>query len=377
MLWPALRAALFRLDPERAHALAAWALRRVPPALARARRPAPIPALATRCLGLDLDGPIGLAAGFDKGDVMVAGLFALGFSHVEIGTITPRPQPGNDRPRLFRLPEHRALVNRMGFNNEGMEACARRLAALPRAARLGPVGVNVGKNKATPNEDAASDYLACIDRLHPYADYLVVNISSPNTPGLRQLQEREQLDRLLRACVARVAERAPGKPLLVKLAPDLAPEALDEAVDVAIAAGVAGIIATNTTLSRAGVERHPRATEVVRRAYARAAGRVPIVGCGGVLSAEDAYRKLRAGASLVQVYTGLIYGGPGLVAELNAGLARLLARDGFARVADAVGADHRVPGTRAPGTQAQGPGTQGAAQVGPVSERSPGVAETR
>ena len=341
MLWPTLRAALFRLDPERAHALAAWALRRVPPAVARARRRAPIPELATRCLGLDLDGPIGLAAGFDKGDVMVAGLFALGFSHVEIGTITPRPQPGNARPRLFRLPEHRALVNRMGFNNEGMDACARRLEALPRAARLGPVGVNVGKNKATPNEDAASDYLACIDRLHPYADYLVVNISSPNTPGLRQLQEREQLDRLLRACVARVAERAPGKPLLVKLAPDLAPEALDEAVDVAVAAGVAGIIATNTTLSRAGVERHPRATEagglsgaplearateVVRRAYARAAGRVPIIGCGGVLSAEDAYRKIRAGASLVQVYTGLVYGGPGFVAELNAGLARLLAR---------------------------------------------------
>jgi dihydroorotate dehydrogenase len=372
MLWPALRWMLFRLDPERAHRLAHRVLHRVGPQDARRRRPVPPPGLAVRCLGLDFDSPIGLAAGFDKGDVSVAGLFALGFSHVEIGTITPRPQPGNDPPRLFRLPEHRALINRMGFNNEGAEACAARLAALPREARLGPVGVNVGKNKVTPNEDAASDYLACIDRLHAHADYLVVNISSPNTPGLRQLQEADALRRLLRACVARLAERAPGKPLLVKLAPDLAPEALDEAVEVAIGAGVAGIIATNTTLSRAGVEGHPRAgeqgglsgaplerlaTAVVRRCAERAAGRVPIVGAGGVMTAEDAYRKIRAGASLVQVYTGLIYGGPGFVKRLNEGLVRLLARDGFSRVEQAVGADLRE------GRQAYG--------------GSPGVAGTR
>jgi dihydroorotate dehydrogenase len=249
----------------------------------------------------------------------------------------------------------------MGFNNEGMEVCARRLEALPAEARLGPVGLNVGKNKDTPNDSAASDYLACIDRLHPFADYLVVNISSPNTPGLRQLQERDQLDRLLRACVGRLRERAPGKPLLVKLAPDLTPEALDEAVDVAVAAGVAGIVATNTTLSRAGVERHPRAkeagglsgapleklaTEVVRRVYARAAGRVPVIGVGGVMGAEDAYAKIRAGAALVQVYTGLIYAGPSLVRRTNEGLAALLRRDGFRSVAEAVGADHREGGDR-------------------------------
>lgn len=356
MLWPAVRSALFKLDPERVHQLAHRALHAVPVGLARRGRGNAAPALAVRCLGLAFDGPVGLAAGFDKGDVAVAGLFALGFSHLEIGTITPRPQAGNDRPRLFRLPEHRAILNRMGFNNEGMEACARRLAALPPGARVGPIGVNVGKNKATPNEEAASDYLACIDRLHPFADYLVVNISSPNTPGLRQLQEKDQLDRLLRACVGRLAERAPGKPLLVKLAPDLSPEALDEAVDVAVAAGAAGIIATNTTLSRDGVEHHPRAkeagglsgaplerraTEVVRRCYARAAGRIPIVGVGGVMGPEDAYAKIRAGASLVQVYTGLIYGGPCFVRRLNAGLAALLARDGFRSVAEAVGADHR------------------------------------
>jgi dihydroorotate dehydrogenase len=364
MLWTVLRRLLFRLDPERAHGLAHRALHRVTPGAARLLRPVPPPALAVRAFGLDFDGPVGLAAGFDKGDASVAGLFALGFSHVEIGTITPRPQAGNDRPRLFRLPEHRALVNRMGFNNEGAEACARRLEALPREARLGPVGVNVGKNKATPNEEAVSDYLACIDRLHPYADYLVVNISSPNTPGLRALQEKDQLDRLLRACLARLRERAPGKPLLVKLAPDLAPEALDEAVDVAIAAGVAGIIATNTTLSRAGVEGHPRAkeqgglsgaplealaTSVVRRCHARAAGRVPIVGVGGVMDAEGAYAKIRAGATLVQVYTGLVYGGPRFVKRLNDGLVALLARDGFARIEDAVGADSRDSAARRAG----------------------------
>jgi dihydroorotate dehydrogenase len=364
--WPALRWLLFRFDPERIHRLAHWVLGRVSPAEARRRRPVAPPQLRVKVLGLEFDSPIGLAAGFDKGDVAVAGLFALGFSHVEIGTITPRPQPGNDRPRIFRLPAHRALVNRMGFNNEGAEVCGERLAALPRDARFGPVGVNVGKNKVTPNEDAASDYLACIDRLHPYADYLVVNISSPNTPGLRQLQEKDALDGLLRACVARLAERAPGKPLLVKLAPDLTPEALDEAVEVAIAAGVSGIIATNTTLSRAGVEGHPRAkeqgglsgapleklaTSVVRRCAERAAGRVPIVGAGGVMSAEDAYAKLRAGASLVQVYTGFIYGGPGFVRQVNEGLAALLARDGFASVQDAVGADLRegAAGRRSPG----------------------------
>ncbi|HEX9242246.1 MAG TPA: quinone-dependent dihydroorotate dehydrogenase [Anaeromyxobacter sp.] len=366
MLWPALRFLLFRLDPEAAHRLAHRLLRRVTPERARRRRPIPPPSLEVNVLGLRFDSPVGLAAGFDKGDVAVAGLFALGFSHVEIGTITPRPQPGNDKPRLFRLPEHRALVNRMGFNNEGAEACAARLAALPPQARLGPVGINVGKNKVTPNEQAEADYLACIDRLHPYADYVVVNISSPNTPGLRALQERSALDRLLRACVARLAERAPGKPLLVKLAPDLAPEALDEAVDVAIEAGAAGIIATNTTLSRAGVEGHPcakeqgglsgaplerRATEAVRRCAVRAKGRIPIVGAGGVMSAEDAYAKIRAGASLVQVYTGLVYGGPAFVRNVNEGLARLLARDGFTRVADAVGADQRGEGTfcRTPG----------------------------
>jgi len=354
MLWPLLRSALFRLDAEDAHRLAHAAFGLVTPGFARMKRPTPPSSLAVECLGLRFDSPIGLAAGFDKGDAHVAALFALGFSHVEIGTITPRPQVGNDRPRLFRIPEAKALVNRMGFNNAGAEVCARRLAAVPRVARFGPVGVNIGKNKVTPNEQAVDDYVACIDALHAQADYLVVNISSPNTPGLRALQERSSIERLIRACAERLAERSPGKPLLLKLAPDLEPEAFDEAVDVAIEAGANGIIATNTTLSRPGLETHPvareqgglsgaplepLATACVRRAYLRAKGRVPIIGAGGVMSAADAWSKIRAGASLVQVYTGLIYGGPAFVRRLNEGLTELMARDGVESIGDAVGVD--------------------------------------
>jgi dihydroorotate dehydrogenase len=283
------------------------------------------------------------------------GLFALGFSHVEIGTITPRPQAGNPRPRLFRLPEHRALVNRMGFNNDGAEACARRLAALATADRPGVLGVNVGKNKETANERAEDDYLACIDRLHPYADYLVVNISSPNTPGLRELQQRDALERLLRACVERATSLPVPKPLLVKLAPDLSESALDEAVDVALSVGASGIVATNTTIQRPGVvASHPRAVEAgglsgapleplaasaLRRVYSRAGTRIPIVGVGGIMSAEDVYLRVRSGAVLVQAYTGFVYGGPALVPRVLSGLQRLLERDGFSKLSDAIGID--------------------------------------
>ncbi len=356
MLWRLLRPLLFLFDAERMHRLAHRWLRLLGrPAVARRIRPRPLPTLAVRFLGLEMENPLGVAAGFDKGEVSAAGLFALGFGHVELGTITPLPQAGNPAPRLFRLPEHRALLNRMGFNNEGARACAERLAALPRSARTGVLGVNVGRNKDTPNERAEEDYLACIDLLHAHADYLVVNLSSPNTPGLRDLQQRAPLERLLGACIART--RPLGKPLLVKLAPDLAPEALDEAVDVAVAAGAAGVIAGNTTVQRPGaVATHPLAsqpgglsgapleplaTAAVRRAYARAAGRIPVVGVGGVMGAAQAYAKIRAGASLVQVYTGFVYGGPGFARRLLSDLAAMIRRDGFARVTDAVGADHR------------------------------------
>jgi dihydroorotate dehydrogenase len=362
MLWRAARSLLFRLDPERevVRALAALRIAGSLP-LARAARRRPPASLETEAFGLRFEHPLGLAAGFDKGEVVAPGLFALGFSHVEIGTITPRPQQGNPRPRLFRLPEHAALLNRMGFNNDGADACAGRLERLRAGPSLGVVGVNVGKNKDTPNERAAEDYLACIDRLHAFADYLVVNISSPNTPGLRQLQERAALQRLLGACAGRAAALDVPKPLLVKLAPDLSDEALDEAVDVAVAVRAAGIIAANTTVARPGeVASHvlakeagglsgaplrPLATRALQRAYARAAGRMPIVGVGGIMDARDAYARIRAGASLVQVYTGYVYGGPAFAREVVRGLAELVKRDGFSRLSDAVGPDVRRCGT--------------------------------
>jgi len=349
MAWGTARKLLFHLDPERAHALAAGALR-VLGAVGSAVRPRPDPSLRVRCMGLDFDSPLGMAAGFDKGEVLVRGLHALGFSHVEVGTITPRPQAGNAQPRLFRLPEHRALINRMGFNNQGVEVCAHRLSGLPREGR-GIVGVNVGKNKDTPNERAVDDYLVAIDGLHSWADYLVVNLSSPNTPGLRELQERGPLERLLGACVDRA--RPLGKPLLVKLAPDLAPEALDEAVDVAVGCGASGIIATNTTVQRPGaVAEHLRAKETgglsgaplaplalasLRRAYARAAGRIPIIGVGGIMDAADAYARIRAGAALVQVYTGLVYGGPAMPRRVLEELPSLMIKDGYATIEEATG----------------------------------------
>ncbi len=349
MAWGTARKLLFHLDPERAHALAAGALR-VLGAVGGAVRPRPDPSLRVRCMGLDFDSPLGMAAGFDKGEVLVRGLHALGFSHVEVGTITPRPQAGNAQPRLFRLPEHRALINRMGFNNQGVEVCGHRLSRLPREGR-GIVGVNVGKNKDTPNERAVDDYLAAIDGLHSWADYLVVNLSSPNTPGLRELQERGPLERLLGACVDRA--RPLGKPLLVKLAPDLAPEALDEAVDVAVGCGASGIIATNTTVQRPGaVAEHLRAKETgglsgaplaplalasLRRAYARAAGRIPIIGVGGIMDAADAYARIRAGAALVQVYTGLVYGGPAMPRRVLEELPSLMIKDGYATIEEATG----------------------------------------
>ncbi|WP_216325207.1 quinone-dependent dihydroorotate dehydrogenase [Deinococcus aestuarii] len=355
-----LKPALFRLDAEDAHHLTLRALgvaSRVPawPGLARRLGAQADPRLAQTLWGRPFASPVGLAAGLDKNGEAVPAFWALGFGFLEVGTVTPLAQPGNGRPRLFRLPGDMALINRMGFNNAGAEALRARLAALP--ARLAPVWVNVGKNKATPNERAVEDYRACVRALFEVADGFVVNVSSPNTPGLRALQAADDLADLVRAVLdevetarVRTARRSP--PVLVKLAPDLHPADFEASVGAVLAAGANGLIVSNTTLSRDGLT-HPhrtqagglsgrplteRSTALVRDAYRLTRGRVPIVGVGGVFTPEDAYAKIRAGASLAEVYTALIYEGPGLPRRLNRGLAALLERDGFTNVAGAVGA---------------------------------------
>jgi dihydroorotate dehydrogenase len=353
-----LRALLFLFSPERAHHLGLFALRLLGsfPALCRALRRRALRGatvdLSVQLAGLRFEHPVALAAGLDKNAEAVDGLFACGFSAVEIGTVTPRAQPGNPLPRLFRLPERKALINRMGFNNQGMAEASWRLRQ--RKWRPAPVGVNLGKNKDTALERSAEDYVACVDELAPQGDYVVINASSPNTPGLRQLQEPLMLTSLLSSLQQRISQVAPGKPLFLKIAPDLSPEAVDEVVDVALRCGISGLIATNTTVTRpfehalakeagglSGAPVRELANAVIRRAWQRSKGTLPIIGVGGVFTAQDVYEKLRAGASLVQVYTGFIYEGPGMVSRLLRELGPLLARDGFRSVSEAVGADHR------------------------------------
>jgi dihydroorotate dehydrogenase len=301
------------------------------------------PALAREVFGLRFPNLVGLAAGFDKNAVAVPALAALGFGFVEIGTVTFHAQPGNPRPRLFRLPADAALINRMGFNNAGAAAVAARLAEQP-PARV-PVGVSLGKSRVTPLEDAVSDYLASLELLYPHGDYFAVNVSSPNTPGLRALQEREPLDALLAVLIGRLHERATAegrtapKPLLVKVAPDLDDVALDDVVEVCLTRGVSGLIAVNTTIARDGLSAatpaglrdeagglsgrplRERALAVVRRLHERTNGRLPVVGCGGIFTADDARRMLDTGAALVQLYTGFIYEGPGVARRIVKNLA--------------------------------------------------------
>ena len=351
-LWRLTRPALFALDAETAHHAAIWALSLfdgAPGMAATVRRSirADREVLSTQIGALRFPNCVGLAAGLDKNAQAVTGLFGLGFGAVEIGTVTPRAQPGNPQPRLFRVPTEHALINRMGFNNDGAAAVAARLRELK--FRPAPVGANLGKNKDTPIEQATEDYVIAAQRLAPVADYLVVNLSSPNTPGLRTLQEPQALERLLTA-VRRAA--GPELPLWLKIAPDLADEAVDAAVDIAIGCGFDALIATNTTLQRpffhplsgeagglSGAPLRQRSTEVVRRAFLRARGRLPIVGVGGIFSGADAWEKIRAGACFVQLYTGFIYGGPMMVKQVLDDLEVLAAKAGIARLADAVGLD--------------------------------------
>jgi dihydroorotate dehydrogenase len=310
------------------------------------------PALAVRALGRDLPGPLGLAAGFDKDAKGVRALAALGFGFVEIGTVTAEAQPGNPRPRLFRLPRDRALINRMGFNNDGAVAASHRLAH--RGA--GTVGVNIGKTKRVAEADAIADFTASAERLAPLADYLVVNVSSPNTPGLRDLQAVDKLRPLLAAVRAACDLASPLRrvPLLVKIAPDLADADIDAVADLALELALDGIIATNTTIARAGLVTDPapfgagglsgppvaaRALEVLRRLRARVGGRVVLIAVGGISTADDAWQRIRAGATLVQAYTGFVYGGPAWPRAVHRGLAAKLRAAGLTSIEQAIGAD--------------------------------------
>lgn len=337
------RPLLFALDPETAHRLTIKALRMgVMPAAG-----ADDPILATTLAGLSLPNPIGLAAGFDKNAEVPDPLLRLGFGFVEAGTVTPLPQPGNPRPRMFRLVEDRAVINRLGFNNEGLDAFVRRLRA--RAGRPGIVGANVGANKDAT--DRIADYEGGVAAVRGHASYVTVNISSPNTPGLRALQSRDALAELVARTMA--ARGRSGPPLFVKVAPDLADDDVRDIAEVAIAGGIDGLIVSNTTIARPALRsRHAGeagglsgapllapSTQMLRAFRAATAGRLPLIGAGGVASGADAYAKIRAGASAVQLYTGLVYGGPGLVATIKRELAGLLRRDGFASVEAAVGAE--------------------------------------
>ena len=334
------------MSPEAAHRLTVRALSL---GLGGSDRKADDPILAISRFGLDFPNPVGLAAGFDKNAEVPAEMLRLGFGFAEFGTVTPRPQPGNPKPRIFRATEQGAVINRLGFNNGGLEAAAARAEAL--ASRRGIIGGNIGKNK--DSDDAVADYVTGAARLSPLVDYLTVNVSSPNTPGLRALQHRAVLTDLLSAVQA--ARRKPV-PVLVKIAPDMEDAELEDVIRAVIDTQVAGIIISNTTVARpanlperfaretgglSGVPLFGPATEMLRRAYRLVGPAVPLVGVGGIAGADDAYTKIRAGASLVQLYTALVYQGPGLVRRIKDGLAARLKADGFARLEDAVGADAR------------------------------------
>ena len=356
-----VRRLLFSLPPETAHELALHSL-----SLLRAktlsdfvaRRYASGPMLPITRFGLSFENPVGLAAGFDKDGVALPALAALGFGFIEAGTVTFHAQPGNPRPRLFRLPEDKALINRAGFNNAGATAFMKHVE---RETIRCVLGVSIGKSKITPLERATEDYLASFETVYNVADYVAVNVSSPNTPQLRQLQQSEQLFALLSAlqeCNRALQEkyqRARPVPLLVKLSPDLTSEDLEMIVDVVVRLQIDGIIATNTTIARdhlltdqarvsalgegglSGAPLRAKSTQIVAQLYRLTKGRVPIVGVGGIFTAKDAWEKISAGASLVQLYTGFIYRGPGIAREINEGLQDILNREGFSNLDAAVG----------------------------------------
>ncbi len=335
---------MFALDAETAHGLSLAALRTIPVQ----RDVLYLPELRSTVAGLAFPGPVGLAPGYDKNAEIFAQAYRLGFGFVEIGTVTPLPQVGNPKPRLFRLVEDRAVINRMGFNNEGMNAAASRIALFHRQGRNGPLGINIGANK--DSTDRIADYVTAMARMASLADYVTVNISSPNTPGLRALQDKSALDDLL----SQVRAAAPdGPPLFLKVAPDLERADIDDIAEVAIERQVDALIVSNTTISRPPLHsRHAQETGGLSGEPLKAlaqqrlidfrkatVGKIPLIGVGGIASAADAYARIRAGASLVQIYSALVYEGPNLARRINAGLVALLRRDGFTNITQAVGID--------------------------------------
>ena len=330
---------LFLFDPEKVHYFVVRNLKRFNnfhwgAVLSRAIWSVTDKKLKTEVFGLKFKNPVGLAAGFDKNAEMIAEMADMGFGFVEVGTVTPLPQPGNPKPRMFRLPEDSALINRMGFNNDGVDIATERIRTYRNSKNADAnliIGGNIGKNKDTPNDDAASDYVKCFDQLFDVVDYFVVNVSSPNTPNLRALQEKEPLKHILNTLQIRNKKGNISRPILLKIAPDLTDEQLDDIVEIVQETKIAGVIATNTTIGRedlisasknetGGLSGKPltkRSTEVIKYLAHKSNRSFPIIGVGGIHSAEDALEKLQAGASLVQLYTGFIYEGPGLISKIN------------------------------------------------------------
>jgi dihydroorotate dehydrogenase len=360
LLYRFFRSLLFSFSAETAHRLTLGALRLftyMPGAFWLLRKSFDVadPRLRVHALGLELRSPVGLAAGLDKDAEVFEAFGALGFGFVEIGTVTALAQPGNPRPRLFRLPRDRALVNRMGFNNHGAAAAARRLAKPRRTV----VGANIGRSKLTPNEAAVADYVTSAEALAPHADYMVINVSSPNTPSLRELQAVEQLRPLITGVQQALRRAAPARavPLLLKVAPDLHDADIDAIAELSLELGIDGIIATNTTIGREGLTTpaaevaalgngglsgaplRERSLQVLRRLRAKVGGRLLLVAAGGIESADDAWQRICAGATLVQVYSALIYDGPGLPSRIAEGLAARVSSAGFSSISDAVGCD--------------------------------------
>jgi dihydroorotate dehydrogenase len=345
-----VRPILFRLPPETAHELALHSLSLIPSGLIS--KHIEYPELHIERFGLSFPNPVGLAAGFDKNGIALRSLAALGFGFIEAGTVTYHPQPGNLRPRLFRLSEDQALINRAGFNNEGAAVFVKRVA---RDRPDCVLGVSIGKSKVTPFEQATEDYLASFELVHDIADYIAVNVSSPNTPQLRELQRSQQLEALLSALQARRLTMQKRVPLLVKLSPDLERRELETIADVIKRLNIDGIIATNTTTSRdhlqtdaarvaafgeGGLSGRPlkdRSTRIIAELYELTGGSIPLIGVGGIFTAEDAWEKICAGASLVQLYTGFIYQGPRIAKQINEGLANIIRREGFTTLDKAVG----------------------------------------